>query len=354
MKPEDVLLSFKQLPVLQNRVYSSRDDAASCVKGDVDLAQDPATGIVCNRSFDPSLLVYDEHYQNEQAVSQVFQEHLDQVADIVVRHFAGRPLTEIGCGKGFFLKLLRERGLDVTGMDPAYEGNDPTISRQMFGAGGVLSSGGVVLRHVLEHVNNPVEFLASVAASQEGRGRIYIEVPSLEWIVEQRAWYDVYYEHVNYFRASDFRRLFSDVLEEGRFFNGQYLYVVADMAAFHLPCGAVDPIEFNHGMESGIADIAAQFQEKECVIWGGASKGVLAALHLSRQGGRVEFLIDINPAKQGRYAAGTGLEILSPKEAFSRLKPGADILVVNSNYIEEIREISEDRYNYIQVDKHDI
>jgi len=44
-----------------------------------------------------------------------------------------------------------------------------------------------------------------------------------------------FYEHVNYFRMDDFRRMFGKIYESGHFFGGQYLYVVADMASLREP-----------------------------------------------------------------------------------------------------------------------
>ena len=67
----------EQLPVFQNRMFRTREDAIACPKGDVVLVQDSQTGLISNRAFDPSLMVYDADYQNEQAVSAIFSTHLD-------------------------------------------------------------------------------------------------------------------------------------------------------------------------------------------------------------------------------------------------------------------------------------
>jgi len=40
----------------------------------------------------------------------------------------------------------------------------------------------------------------------------------------------------------------------------------------------------------------------------------------------------------------------SPTEALSKLKAGATIYVMNSNYLEEIKKISRNTYNYICID----
>jgi len=122
-----VIYSVNDLPVQQNRVYEDLREAVNCPRGNLTLVHDDSTGIVYNASFTPDLIVYDEHYQNEQGHSSVFLQHLDQVAEVILRHFEGKSILEIGCGKGLFLKRLRMRDFSVIGIDPAYEGT-PLIS----------------------------------------------------------------------------------------------------------------------------------------------------------------------------------------------------------------------------------
>ena len=79
-----------------------------------------------------------------------------------------------------------------------------------------LSSKGFLLRHVLEHIPNPFEFLLRLKEANGRKGRIYIEVPCFDWICEHCAWFDIFYEHVNCCRISDFYRMFGSVVEVGR------------------------------------------------------------------------------------------------------------------------------------------
>lgn len=175
-------------PVLQNRVYDSQAEAVNCPKGDIRLVEDGNTGLVYNAAFNPDLISYDGNYQNEQGFSESFRRHLDRVVCIIGQHFGGQRLVEIGCGKGFFLELLLEQGFDVTGFDEAYEGSNPRVRRQYYRPGLVDSPQGFILRHVLEHIKDPYEFLRCLRETNGGRGRVYIEVPCFDWICKQKAW----------------------------------------------------------------------------------------------------------------------------------------------------------------------
>lgn len=349
----------EQLPVFQNRMFRSAQEALSCTRGDVVLVQEGGTGLVFNQAFRPELMEYGADYQNEQAVSGVFRTHLDQITGVVQRNFEGRKLIEVGCGKGYFLEHLLARGFDVTGIDPAYEGDNPRVVRARFDRQTGLHAEGLILRHVLEHIQQPIAFLAELRAANAGAGTILIEVPCFDWICRRRAWFDVFYEHVNYFRLDDFHRMFGRVLESGHVFGGQYLYVVADLESLRDPGSQrARPLAFPPDFTASISRFAKALQARRAgaskrhhaIVWGGASKGVIFSLFMQRAGAQVDFVVDINPAKQGRYLAATGLLVSSPQDLLSQAVAGSDIFVMNGNYLSEIRLMTENRFNYIVVD----
>lgn len=362
MSASNEIFRADRLPVFQNRMFDTEAQARDCVRGDLVLVQDPVTGLVSNAAFDPALVDYGADYQNEQGHSVVFREHLRAVSDIVARHLKGRELIEVGCGKGLFLEQLQRDGFRITGLDPTYEGNNPAIVREYFTADTGLRADGLILRHVLEHVRDPIAFLERIREANGGGGTIYIEVPCLDWIAERRAWFDLFYEHVNYFRLGDFQRMFGSVQEAGRLFGDQYLYVVADLATLR-PAQALRgtfghfalPADFRSSIERSAQRVReSSTGSRRCAVWGGASKGVIFALYMERAGAPVDLIIDINPAKQDMYIAATGLRIHSPPEALGLLEPGADLFVMNSNYLDEIRALSNHRFNYITLDHEDI
>jgi hypothetical protein len=348
------LFKADRLPVLQNRTFATEADARASQVGDVVLVQDRLTGLVFNRAFDPSTLIYDNTYQNEQACSAAFRQHLNDVQGIIDRHLGGRPLIEIGCGKGYFLEQLIRAGFDITGIDPAYEGANAKVVKGHFHRGLGLSAEGIVLRHVLEHIPEPLAFLADIAAANNGRGLIYIEVPCFDWIRKQRAWFDIFYEHVNYFRLQDFQRIFGRVHECGRVFGGQYLFVVADLASLRQPDATPkDEVELPADFMDGVSRAAGRIRSAEgrrTAVWGAGSKGVIFSIYMQRSGLSIDEVIDVNPAKQGRYLAVSGLRVASPDVACGRLREGDNVLVMNSNYLSEIQAACGRKFSFAAVD----
>lgn len=347
------LYRVADLPVLQNRTFADARSAQASASADMVLVQDLQSGLVYNQAFDADKLSYDSDYQNEQAHSAQFQRHLMDVEGIVARHFKGQRLIEVGCGKGYFLELLRSLDYSITGIDPAYEGDNPEVIKAPFTRDLGLSAEAIVLRHVLEHIADPLAFLKEIARANQG-GQIYIEVPCFDWILEHRAWFDVFYEHVNYFRLDDLRRMFGTVHEAGHLFGGQYLYVVADLGSLkdslQAPAQPLQmPVDFTASIEQA-KRIIGSAPQAGAGIWGASSKGVIYSLFLQRAGVAVDQVVDINPAKQGRYLPLSGMRVSSPQEAMQALPEGANLFVMNSNYLEEIKRMTDGRYVYHAVD----
>jgi len=352
-----LLYESKGFPIFQNRMYDSSKEAIECPKGDVRLVENLETGLVYNDSFLPEMMIYDANYQNEQGVSALFQQHLSSMAKVIKQSMGEFNLVEVGCGKGFFLEMLLKQGVDVIGFDPTYEGSNPRIEKRYFESDSGIKANGIILRHVLEHVQDPVNFLMMLQKSNGGSGLVFIEVPCFDWICRQRAWFDIFYEHVNYFRMSDFYRIFDNIIESGSVFGDQYLYVVADLASLKQPVikpvinSGVNAVVNIEGRVSFPADFLSRLKDKTGkAIWGGASKGVIFSFLKYRQGQPIEIVMDINPFKQNKYIAGTGLCVMSPEKGMSLLQKGSTIYVMNSNYLAEIKKMSNYAYNYVSVD----
>ncbi|HET7162891.1 MAG TPA: class I SAM-dependent methyltransferase [Rhodanobacteraceae bacterium] len=350
------LFEVRNVPAYQNKMFETREEALACPTGDVVLAQDSDSGLIANIAYDPNLLRYDESYQNEQGVSPQFRNHLEEVLAKVTTTFGNGDILEVGCGKGLFVELMRSHGLQARGLDDAYEGHAPYIEKRHFGTATEAPADAIVLRHVLEHIPDPLRFLRLIANANANRGLIYIEVPCFDWIMSNRAWFDVFYEHVNYFRLPDFKRIFGQVIDSGHLFGGQYLYAIADLSSLRAGAVATEshgtdfPADFTRALDALAANALAAPTRRRA-IWGAAAKGVMFSHHLGLRGVEFDNAIDINPGKQGRFLASTGLAVVAPEAALAMLPTGSEIYVMNSNYLCEIASVGGDQFRYIPVDR---
>ncbi len=350
------------VPILMNRLNTTRDQARSAPTGDVRLARCASCGFTCNRAFRPDLIVYDSDYENEQSLSQVFTDHLaSRVADVVG---AARRLIylEVGCGQGSFLArvvtVAGDRLIAAEGFDPAWRGADgdgpfgARIHKRYFTreSAALLAAppNVVATRHTIEHVPDPLSFLRAIrtALGNAAQATIFVETPCVDWIFRHDAMQDFFYEHCSIFTA----RALATALERAGFyaptvehvFGGQYLWARArttpDGAARTTPA-PLDARDVSRRRDEFVARwrrIATDAsREGLCAIWGAGAKGVNFALMTAKTASSpFDHVVDINPAKQGRRVAGSGLEALSPEQSVAR--GVATYFVMNPNYRDEI------------------
>ncbi|MFX4242248.1 class I SAM-dependent methyltransferase [Aliarcobacter butzleri] len=338
-KSEDLISLYKidNLPLFQNKVYISLDIAKSQKVVNVDLCQCNSCGFVFNSLFTNDEMEYDETYQNEQNYSKYFVDYLNEIINYLIENnFQDKKIVEIGCGKGYFTELLEKKGFkDVYGFDPAYEGNNPNITKDYFGEKyKSINADLVIIRHVLEHIENPYEFLQNIKKASSKNTKILIEVPDFKWIVENRAFWDIFYEHCNYF-DSEFLSSFFIETKIKRVFGSQYLLMFASLDELSKPYVKHRyPKNIFEKSFKNIKEFLLQYTP--LVLWGGASKGVTLLNIFDKNRQLIEYCIDINPKKQDKFIATTGHKIFAPEilQNYSEVK--CNILIVNQNYYNEI------------------
>lgn len=356
------------VPILMNKLYRSRTQARAAPAGALEIVFCRDCGFAWNAQFDPGLIVYDESYENDQTHSHEFKAHVAaRVADVLAARPPGAGLSflEIGCGQGGFIgEVALRAGAHLTsaeGFDPAWRGaeaNGPggsRIHRAYFNEASarrlVHPPNVVATRHTIEHIPQPVGFLSSIrrALGDASRARLFVETPSVTWILRHEAIQDFFYEHCTLFTAPALayalRRAGFRVLRVDHVFDGQYLWAEAEAAeepAGPPPKGAgVGNLagardRFVHRWRTSALQAAA---EGHVAIWGAGAKGVSFATLVDPDGTLIDHAVDINPAKQGRWLAGSGVPVLSPEDSARRAP--RSIFLMNPIYRSEVRERAE-------------
>lgn len=240
----------------------------------------------------------------------------------------GARAVEIGCGTGDFVRLLRADGWFVaSGFDAPYAGDDPAVEARFLTSADRVDADLVILRHVLEHMQRPHEFL-SLLRTIFRDADIYIEVPEFSSTERENTFLDVTYEHVNYFTPQSLVALFHRVRAQGLLFGDQCQYAVALLRAL---CGeayvadydaedwddvALDPLFV--GLRRAVDSLREADAYRGLAVWGAATKGVLFCHHVMRDapdvGRRIACAVDVNPRTQGGMPPSTRLPILSPAD----------------------------------------
>jgi SAM-dependent methyltransferase len=355
------------IPTNSCLLLESLDEATSYPRGELTLAFCPGCGFLTNTTFDAALSEYSERYEETQGYSARFVGFATDLARRWVQKYdlGGRTAIEIGCGKGEFLEYLVEAGLGrAVGIDP---GLHPERIRAELSsridcvtgfydeAYGPLEADAVICRHTLEHIPDVARFMQVIRAGIGDRPDtiVLFELPDIQRILDEVAFWDVYYEHCSYFSAGSLARLFRaagfEVLHVQRAYDDQYLLLEArpsTVPAVGSPLPIEDDLERlakgTHLYAEGFARTLQEWRGRltalaagggKAVIWGSGSKGVSFLTNLG-VGDAVQYAVDINPHKHGRFMAGTGHRIVGP-EFLTELRPDL-VIAMNPIYLDEI------------------
>ncbi len=349
-----------RVPVNQNIVFDDAAQAAGIAMRDIRLLHCGVCDFVFNGAFDPDAVAYDERYDNAQLESPAYATYIDGLVAYMLDDRALRDarVIEVGCGKGEFLhRLVGAAGSRVRGrgFDPSYTGPESAFDgrwmvEQRYFAPGIehFETDAILCRHVIEHLPDPRTFVRSIveAAAGSPAARYFFETPSVEWILDEHAFWDVFYEHCNYWGERSLRRVYEEagLQVDGlrRIWRDQFLWIegrrTGDVRATTGAAGSDlrdRLIAFARAEAAQRARLLAEMTAGtgKIALWGAAAKGVTLANLLDPGRTLIDCLIDINPNKQGKHVAGSGHAIVSPTAAVER--DVERIYVMNPNYLLE-------------------
>jgi SAM-dependent methyltransferase len=357
------LISIPDVPTLCNRLCASEAEAANAPRGNISLSYCPECGHVVNSAFDAARVNYDGRFENTLTFSRRYREYAQVTADRVMGRYGlrGKRIVEIGCGNGDFLRLLCGTGNHGEGYDPSQptsrwevgRGSVEIIGRN-FAAEYARGADFVCCRHVLEHLPEPMALLGQLRESLDVSDNpvVFFEVPNGLFTLDRLGIWDIIHEHVSYFMPSSlvwaFHRARFTVCFADSAFDDQYIWVEArvdgPVSSSDLPKRPSDALYSSFGAR--FADKVAQWRRqieesrshgRHVVIWGAGAKGVMFLTLLKvTAGSGIDWVVDINPRKQGHFVPLMGQRIVA---AECLLQNPPDLLVVmNPEYEGEIRE----------------
>jgi len=308
-------------------------------------------------SFSPALVRHSREH-----VQHILQERPLGPASLVV---------EVGSNDGYLLKNFVAAGIPVLGIDPA---TGPVVSARQRGVPTLQTFFGAALarelaaegrradvimaNNVAAHVDGINDFIEGFAILLKDDGVARIEVAYLRDMIEKCEFDTVYHEHLFYWSISAMERL---VARHGLQLNdAERLPIHGGSIRFNLSRrpGTSRRLEALLAEEAalGMADIgyyasfAARVEELRSALhesvrqiragghrlaaYGAAAKGATLLNYMEFKPGVIEYVVDRNPAKVGKYLPGVKLPI-RPVETLAQDKPDY-VLVLAWNFAREI------------------
>lgn len=324
-------------------------------------------------TVDPNVLFCND-YPYYSSVSPSLSQHFRESAEelMSVRDLGPDSLVlEIASNDGYLLRHFAARGIGVLGIDPAEgpagvarDAGIPTL-QTFFGrelADRLRSEGRmadlVLANNVLAHVPELNGFVEGIASLLKEDGLAVLEVPYIVDLIEQCEFDTIYHEHVFYYSVTALSRLFrrnglhlNDVRHLDIHGGSLRLFVerVAapterlQRALLREESKGVSRAAFYDGfaervesVRTGLPTLLRELKSEGNTIaaYGAAAKGatLLAVAGLGED--VLDFVVDLNPVKHGRYMPDGQLKI-HPVELLREEAPDF-ALVLAWNFFEEI------------------
>jgi hypothetical protein len=341
----------------------------------LDLYLCPACGLAqLIEVVDPDVLYGNFTYTT--SVSLGLTEHFRRSADALAARIeapVGKRAIDIGSNDGTLLRFLRERGMNVLGIEPAGQiaaaangaGIETVASfltpelaatiRRQHGPAALVTA-----NNTLANVDDLRSFLNAVATLLEADGLFVIETGYLLDIVDHLLFDTIYHEHLCYFTAASLLELFKcngmQLIDVERIpTKGGSLRAVAQLKGGPRPVApsvakllAVEEArglrraesfatfaERVGGVKEAVADAVRELKSQGKTIAGyGASVGVTTLLCYLDIGAALDGLVDDNPTKHGRYSPGYHLPVCSSSGLYAQ--PPDYVLILAWRYAEAI------------------
>lgn len=364
-----LLLSVPDVPVICNQLSDSQEEALKVRCEEIHLTYCHNCTHLFNQSFNPEILKYNQKYENSLFFSTTFDDYARSFAQELIKkyHLYQKDIIEIGSGDGQFLETLcrlgNNRGI---GFDPSYRPDQQSkktnelvsyINGYFTKEYAHLRADLICCRQVLEHIADPISFLSQIREIIGSRKvTLVLEVPNSQYMVRETANWDIIYEHPSYYSPDSLRYVLHssgfEVVNINPAFGEQYLIAEAQ-PSFRKLAPDLQSNDSSLIYKDSQKDFAARYQKKveywegllseyqkqakKIVVWGAGSKGV-SFLNIYKKICFIDYVIDINPRKQGKYVPGTGQLITSP--AFLRDYHPDIIILMNPIYREEVSELT--------------
>ena len=364
-----IFYEVRNVPVHSCLMMNEREAARNFPTGDVVLGFCDRCGFITNTEFDAKWSAYAPNYEDQQSFSPTFNKFALNLANNLIEKYDlhNKDIVEIGCSKGDFLLLLCELGNNRgVGIDPSVvpgrvqsEAADRVKFIQEYYSENHAQYVGdfICCRHTLEHIQPTAEFISTIRKSIGDRRdvSVVLEIPDNTRVLKDLAFEDIYYEHCSYFSPGTLARLFRscgfEVTDLYRDYGDQYLFVEAKPT--DVPTNKPQLIEeavaevgedvkyFADNIQQKLQNWKqyledAQAKQEKVVVWGSGSKCV-AFLTTLNTIDTIEYAVDINPHRHGKFIPGVGKEIMPPE--FLKTYQPDRVVVMNSIYCEEIGQM---------------
>jgi SAM-dependent methyltransferase len=308
--------------------------------------------------------LYGELYKGHMptGLSPLQQRYRDFLVEWIGGFLAPRSrVFEIGCHDGYVLSRLAAQGHRCEGVEPspfadlARERYRLPVAKGFFHADQFDHEAYdlVIMRHVVEHVDDPAGFVAEATRLVKPDGLLYLEVPDSYASIEQAYFPEFHADHISYFTIASLLRVLDmcgvrEIVHQETalaYMKFPFLNVLARKGRGGSRDGAPSErwfLEFRiESLLDRFVNAYAQYvrnlrtvrQRRNLAVWGAGSIGIQYAIDAEWTAGEATY-VDVNSANQGLVLSVTGHRVHAPEIIRQRQ---LDTILIASGWEEDVR-----------------
>jgi SAM-dependent methyltransferase len=259
----------------------------------------------------------------------------------------GKKVLEIGCGRGEYLSILRQSGVDAYGLEHLEDSVEKCLKQDLNVLFGFVESNRYKISHYpfdaflmlnfLEHLPDPNATLRGIYNNMSDDAVGLVEVPNFDMILRKKLFSEFMSDHLIYFTKDTLCTTLVingfNVLECNETWHDYIISAVVRKRQ------QLDISEFNKSKSKLVNELnkyISLFEDKKVAIWG-ASHQAFAVMALANLSGKVKFVVDSAVFKQGKYTPATHIPIVAPETLNS--DPVDAVIVMAASYSDEVAMI---------------
>ncbi len=342
----------------------------------LELAFCPACSLVQILETVPPETLFGDDYPYYSSFSDDLLTHSrDNALELIERRVLDEKslVIELASNDGYLLKNFVERGIPVLGIDPA---DGPAAAARAIGVntlgeffgldlatrlrGDGIAADLVLANNVLAHCADTNGFVAGIRHLLRESGQAVLEFPYVRDLIDHGEFDTIYHEHLCYFSLTSVDALFRrhglrvyDVRRLAIHGGSLRIYVsaaekvepaVEELLAEERRLG-IDRYSYYQGFAERVHKVRERLlgmigslkaEGKRLAAYGAAAKGTIMLNYLGLDGRTIEYIVDRNVHKQGRYVPGVRLPICDPSRLMGD-RPDY-VIILPWNFRDEIIE----------------
>jgi 2-polyprenyl-3-methyl-5-hydroxy-6-metoxy-1,4-benzoquinol methylase len=284
--------------------------------------------------------------------SDAYLEHARLYAETMIRRLAldrGSHVVELASNDGYLLQHFVRHGIPVLGVEPAANVAKAAVAKgvptrvEFFSAASaarMAKADLVIGNNVLAQVPDLNDFVAGIRVLLKPQGAATIEFPHLMRLIQENQYDTIYHEHFSYFSLSTAERVFA--AQGLRVFDVEEIWThggslrlslcheqgerptsprVAAIKAREAEVGIDRMLGFSRFAEQvktarwNLVDflIRAKWYGKSIAGYGAPGKGNTLLNYCGIRSDILDYTVDRNPYKHGKYLPGTHIPIFPPE-----------------------------------------